>query len=42
MNNCFVKGALSGLMGGVAGFAFGIFSASLDNAGAGVGVAPPC
>ncbi len=36
MNNCLVKGTMSGAMGGVAGFAFGIFTASLENAGAGV------
>jgi hypothetical protein len=36
MNNCFVKGGLSCVMGGIAGFAFGLFSASLENAGAGV------
>jgi hypothetical protein len=36
MNNCFVKGGLSAAMGGIAGFAFGLFSASLENAGAGV------
>jgi len=35
MNNCFIKAGISGAMGGVAGLAFGIFSASLDNAGAG-------
>lgn len=39
MDNCFVKSALSGAMGGVAGIAFGLFSASLDNAG---GVSPQC
>jgi import inner membrane translocase subunit TIM22 len=32
MSNCFVKTAISGLMGGVAGVAFGLFSASLENA----------
>ncbi|GAX73903.1 hypothetical protein CEUSTIGMA_g1353.t1 [Chlamydomonas eustigma] len=32
MSNCFVKTAISGLMGGVAGLAFGLFSASLENA----------
>lgn len=37
MDNCFVKSALSGAMGGAAGLAFGLFSASLDNAG---GVSP--
>jgi hypothetical protein len=36
MNNCFVKGGISCVMGGIAGFAFGLFSASLENAGAGV------
>lgn len=32
MDNCFVKSALSGAMGGVAGLAFGLFSASFENA----------
>ncbi len=31
-NNCFVKSAISGAMGGVAGVAFGLFSASMENA----------
>ncbi len=31
-NNCFVKTGISGLMGGVAGVAFGLFSASMENA----------
>lgn len=34
MDNCFVKSGVSGVMGGLFGAAFGLFSASLDNAGA--------
>mmetsp|Transcript_13303 Transcript_13303/g.23557 ORF Transcript_13303/g.23557 Transcript_13303/m.23557 type:complete len:175 (-) Transcript_13303:509-1033(-) len=34
-DNCFVKATMSAAMGGLAGAAFGIFSASLDNAGHG-------
>ncbi|KAJ9519265.1 hypothetical protein QJQ45_017933 [Haematococcus lacustris] len=33
MNNCFIKGGVSGAIGGVAGFAFGIFTASIENSG---------
>lgn len=40
-NNCFVKSAISGAMGGVAGVAFGLFSASMENAH-GVSVAHLC
>ena len=32
MGNCFVKTGLSGIMGGLAGVAFGLFSASMENA----------
>ena len=32
MGNCFVKTAVSGVMGGLAGVAFGLFSASMENA----------
>lgn len=32
MDNCFVKSALSAAMGGLAGMAFGLFSASFENA----------
>jgi import inner membrane translocase subunit TIM22 len=39
MNNCLVKSALSGAMGGLAGLAFGLFTASMENAH-GVGCAP--
>lgn len=37
MNNCIVKGALSCAMGGVAGLAFGLFSASIENAAVSAG-----
>lgn len=33
MNNCFIKSALSGAMGGLAGGAFGLFTASIENSG---------
>jgi hypothetical protein len=33
MNNCLVKGTISCVMGGVAGLAFGLFTASIENAG---------
>jgi len=33
MNNCLIKGALSGVMGGLAGGAFGLFTASIENSG---------
>lgn len=36
MNNCLVKGTISCIMGGIAGFAFGLFSASIENAGVSV------
>ena len=32
MNNCFVKTGVSSVMGGLAGVAFGLFSASMENA----------
>ena len=32
MNNCFVKTGVSTVMGGLAGVAFGLFSASMENA----------
>lgn len=40
MNNCFIKSAMSGAMGGLAGFAFGLFSASLENAHGGLDSVP--
>ncbi|GIL92582.1 hypothetical protein Vretimale_14016 [Volvox reticuliferus] len=40
MNNCFVKSAISGAMGGLAGFAFGLFSASMENAHGGLDTVP--
>jgi len=33
MNNCLIKSALSGVMGGLAGGAFGLFTASIENSG---------
>jgi type IV secretory pathway VirB10-like protein len=33
MNNCLVKGTISCVMGGLAGLAFGLFTASIENAG---------
>ena len=33
MNNCVVKTILSGVMGGIAGVAFGLFTASIENSG---------
>lgn len=39
-NNCFVKSAISGAMGGVAGVAFGLFSASMENAHGGLDTMP--
>ncbi len=33
MDNCLVKGTISGVMGGLVGLAFGLFSASIENAG---------
>ena len=32
MSNCFVKTGVSAVMGGLAGVAFGLFSASMENA----------
>ncbi|KXZ41774.1 hypothetical protein GPECTOR_287g765 [Gonium pectorale] len=40
MNNCFVKSALSGAMGGLAGFAFGLFTSSMENAHGGLDTVP--
>ncbi|KAF5825988.1 hypothetical protein DUNSADRAFT_5551, partial [Dunaliella salina] len=33
MNNCFIKSGLSYVMGGLAGGAFGLFTASIENSG---------
>ncbi|KAG2447250.1 hypothetical protein HYH02_007990 [Chlamydomonas schloesseri] len=41
MNNCFVKSAMSGAMGGVAGLAFGLFMSSFENAHGGMDMAVP-
>ncbi|GLC44775.1 hypothetical protein PLESTB_001216000 [Pleodorina starrii] len=40
MDNCFVKSAMSGAMGGLAGFAFGLFTASMENAHGGLDTVP--
>ncbi|GFR50859.1 hypothetical protein Agub_g13144 [Astrephomene gubernaculifera] len=40
MNNCLIKSALSGLMGGVAGLAFGLFTSSMENAHGGMDTMP--
>ncbi|PNW88246.1 hypothetical protein CHLRE_01g021050v5 [Chlamydomonas reinhardtii] len=40
MNNCFVKSAMSGAMGGVAGLAFGLFMSSFENAHGGMDSIP--
>jgi hypothetical protein len=39
MNNCVVKTVLAGVFGGIAGVAFGLFTASIENSG---GVRAPC
>ncbi|PNH03060.1 Mitochondrial import inner membrane translocase subunit Tim22 [Tetrabaena socialis] len=40
MNNCAVKSALSCVMGGVAGLAFGLFTSSMENAHGGMDTMP--